>query len=342
MDTKQLLLDFSAMDGVAGRENDVADYGAKLLAPYGEVTITALGSVLCTVKQPTEGGDHVLLDAHMDEIGLVVTFIDESGFLRVAPAGGIDRRLLAAAPVVIHTQDGAIPGVVCSTPPHLSTGEAKNPKVEDIWIDTGFSAEEAKQKIFPGDIVTLKSSPRELGNGLISGKATDDRAGCVSLLKALEYLGNAKLNCGLSVVFSTMEEVGCIGAKTAAYQANPTHAIAVDVSFAYTPDAKKEKTGELRKGPMIGIAPILSRAMSDGMIEVAKANEIPFQREVMGGKTGTNADVIATSRGGVAAALLSIPQKYMHTPIETVAVEDVENTGRLIAAYLIANWGGNR
>jgi endoglucanase len=139
-----------------------------------------------------------------------------------------------------------------------------------------------------------------------------------------------------------MEEVGGQGAKTAAYQVSPTHAIAVDVSFAHTPDAKKEKCGELKKGPMIGYAPILSRAMTEGMIAAAKANDIPFQNEVMGGRTGTNADSIATSRGGVACSLLSIPQKYMHTPIETVAVEDVENTGRLIAAYLIANWGGNR
>jgi endoglucanase len=338
MDTKQLLLDFSAMDGVAGREDGVANYARDLLAPYGEVTINALGSVLCTVRKPAEGGAHVLLDAHMDEIGLVVTFIDESGFLRVAAAGGIDRRLLAASPVVIHTAEGLLPGVVCSTPPHLSTGEAKNPKVEEIWIDAGFTAEEAKQKILPGDIVTLKSDSRELLNGLVSGKAIDDRAGCVSLLKALEYLGDAKLSCGLTVVFSSMEEVGCIGAKTAAYQANPTHAIAVDVSFAYTPDAKKEKTGELKKGPMIGIAPILNRAMTEGMITAAQASDIPFQREVMGGRTGTNADVIATTRGGVATALLSIPQKYMHTPIETVAVEDVANTGRLIAAYLMANY----
>jgi endoglucanase len=202
MDTKQLLLDFSAKYGVAGRENDVAAFAKDLLAPFGEVEITPLGSVLCTVKKPVEGGAHVLLDAHMDEIGLVVTFIDENGFLRVAPAGGIDRRLLAAAPVVIHTAEGMLPGVVCSTPPHLSDGEKKNPKIEDIWIDIGFSGEEAKQKVFPGDIVTLKSDSRELLNGLVSGKATDDRAGCVSLLKALEYLGGGSLSCGLSVVFS--------------------------------------------------------------------------------------------------------------------------------------------
>jgi endoglucanase len=340
MDTKELLLKFSAMTGVAGREDAVAAYARELLAPYGEVTVNALGSVLCAVKKPAEGGAHMLLDAHMDEIGLVVTFIDESGFLRVAQAGGVDQRLLSAAPVTVHAKDGALPGVVCSTPPHLSTGEAKNAKITEIWVDVGLSGDEAKENIFPGDIATINSNPRELLNGLVSGKATDDRAGCVALLKALECLAGKEYHCGLTVCFSSMEEVGCIGAKTAAYQANPTHAIAVDVSFAYTPDAKKEKCGELKKGPMIGYAPILNRAMTEGMIRTAEAEGVPFQREVMGGRTGTNADVIATCRGGVATGLVSIPQKYMHSPIETVAVEDVYNTGRLIAAYILANWGG--
>lgn len=341
MDTRQLLLEFSALDGVAGRENAAISWAAEKLGVFGAVSITPLGSVLCTVRKPVPGGAHMLLDAHLDEIGMIVTTIDaDTGFLRVSQCGGIDRRLLAAAPVTVHAKRGPLPGVVCSVPPHLAgDGEKKNQKVDEIYIDTGFSAEDARDKISPGDIVTIRSASRALLNDLVSGKAIDDRAGCVAHLKALECLGDTPLSCGLTVLFSSMEEVGGQGAKTAAYLAAPTHAIAVDVSFAYTPDAKKEKTGELKKGPMVGYAPILSHEMSRDFARVAAEKGIPSQHEVMGGRTGTNADQLATTRGGVITGLLSIPQKYMHTPIETVAISDVEDTGRLIAAYITEKWG---
>ena len=336
MDTKQLLLDFSSLTGVSGREGEAANYGASLLAPYGKISRTPLGSVVCRVREPCPGQPHILLDAHIDEIGMVVTYIEESGFLRVAACGGIDRRLLLAAPVFIHGQAGPVQGVVCSVPPHLAgENDKKNKKVDEIYIDIGFdSKEESAKQVAPGDVVTICSESRALLGGHVSGKAIDDRAGCVSLLKALEYLGDFPLACGLSVLFSSMEETGGAGAKTAAYELAPTHAVAVDVSFGHTPDAPKEKCGQLHEGPMIGIAPILSRTLTQKLTELAKAEGIPYQVEVMGGKTSTNADHIAVARGGVQTALLSIPQKYMHTPIETVAVCDVENTARLLCAFV--------
>lgn len=335
LDTTKLLLDFSAATGVSGQESEAAQYASGLLKPFGNVEVTPLGSVLCTVKIPEPGQPHILLDAHIDEIGLIVTSIEEKGFLRVAGCGGMDRRILMAYPVRVHGQHGPVDGVVCSVPPHLSAGEKKkNPKVDELFIDIGYTKEEAEKRVCPGDRITLSASSRALLNGLVSGKALDDRAGCAAHLKALEYLEGRSLGCGLTVVFSSMEEVGGMGARTAAYQTAPTHAIAVDVSFGRTPDAAKEKTGELGKGPMIGFAPILSAEMSRELVSLAKESKIPFQYEVMGGRTGTNADAIAVARRGVATGLLSIPQKYMHTPIEAVAVDDVENTGKLIAAYI--------
>jgi endoglucanase len=208
--------------------------------------------------------------------------------------------------------------------------------VDELYIDIGYSKTEAEARVSPGDRVTPLAPARPLLNGIVSGRALDNRAGCAALLKALEYLGGRKLDMGLSVLFSSMEEVGGMGARTGAYIAEPTHAVAVDVSFAHTPDAKPEKTGILGKGPMIGFAPILSAATSAALCDLAKENRIPFQREAMGGRTGTNADVIATSRYGVKTGLVSIPLKYMHTPVEAVSVEDVENTARLIAAYCVA------
>jgi len=223
---------------------------------------------------------------------------------------------------------------VCSTPPHLSSDEEKtNKKVEELYIDVGLTREAAEKRIAPGDRVTIDACPRIMLNGFVSGKALDDRAGCVALLCGLEQLKGVPLRCGLSVLFSSMEEVGGQGAGTAAHRVNPTHAVVVDVSFGHTPDAPREKCGEMKKGPMIGFSPILDRGMSQGFVALAEEREIPSQREVMSGKTGTNADRIVTTRGGVKTGMLSIPLKYMHTPIETVAVEDVENTGKLLAAY---------
>lgn len=344
MDTKKLLLEFSAKNGVAGLESEAAEYGGKLLEPFGAVRISPLGSVICTVREPGNNKPHIMLDAHIDEVGMVVTYIEEKGFLRVAACGGIDNRLLLAAPVTVHAKGGRIPGVICSIPPHLNKDKSgsKNKKTDEIYIDIGAADKASAEKLVrAADRVTIDSQPRELLNGLVSGKAIDDRAGCVSLLKALEYL-DGQFDCGLTVVFSSMEEVGGQGARTAAYAVDPTHAVVVDVSFAYTPDSQKEKCGELCKGPMIGFSPILESGASQKLCELCEQNGIPHQREVMGGKTGTNADSIAVTRAGVRTALISIPQKYMHTPIETVAVEDVENTGRLIAAFVrhISDKGG--
>lgn len=344
MDTKQMLLEFSAMTGVSGAETEAARYGIKLLEPYGKVRVSALGSVICTVREPTAcgpdgNGAHVMLDAHIDEIGMTVTYIEEKGFLRVGETRSVDRRALLASPVTVHTESGPVPGVICSIPPHLgkSGDKPKNKKTGEIYIDIGADGKaEAEKLVTPGDRVTMRSSARELLNGLVSGKALDDRAGCVALVKALEYLRleDSPLNCGLTVVFSSMEETGHQGAKTAAFEINPTHAVVVDVSHGYMPLAKKEDCGELGKGPMIGFAPVLNADMSKRLQKLARENEIPCQPEVMSGRTGTNADDIAVTRAGVRTACLSIPQRYMHTPVETVSTDDVENTAKLVAAFI--------
>ena len=335
MNTKELLLAFSALNGVSGAETEAAKYACEWLSNFGAVRISPLGSLICSVCAPKRGKPHIMLDAHIDEIGMIITFIEDKGFLRVGACGGVDRRVLLSSPVTVHTQTGAVNGVVCSIPPHLGKENDKNKPVDEIIIDVGASSKKNAEKLVtPGDRVTLKSNPAELLNGLVSGKALDDRAGCTAIIKALEALAGALPDCGLTAVFSSMEEVGGQGAKTAAYEVNPTHAVAVDMSFAYTPDSERKDCGELRKGPMVGFAPILDHGLSNMLCRIAEENGIPFQCEVMGGKTGTNADWIAIAQGGVKTALLSVPLKYMHTPIETAAAEDIENTAKLLAAFV--------
>lgn len=333
MDTTQLLLEFSALYGISGREQGAFAFAKQHLGQFGTVTETPTGSLVCTVKEPEQGGTHVMLDAHLDEIGFMVSHVLEDGFLKVSPAGGVDRRLVLSSLVDIHTTGGILTGVISSTPPHLLKGERKNPEISDIFIDVGLSGEEAKEKIKVGDMITFRSRPVELLENNVSGKALDDRAGCVALLKALEYLGE-DIPVGLTVVFSSMEEIGLHGARTAAYQVDPTHALVVDVGFAHTPDAKKADCGELGKGPMVGFAPILRHEFSTQLVNLAKEQDIPYQTDVMGRGTGTNSDAVAVARAGVPTALLSIPQRYMHTPYEVVNVNDVENTGKLIAAWI--------
>lgn len=338
MDTKSLTLRLAQAVGVSGAEHSAAELAAEFLAPLGTVEISPIGNVICRVK-PANGGRHYMLDAHLDEIGMIVTYITDDGFLKVSNVGGVDRRLLLASEVTVH---GAQPlaGIICSTPPHLQTdAEQKNPKVDDIFIDIGMSAAHARDCVALGTRVTIRGQGRELLGSIITSRALDDRAGCAAVIRAAQLLQTERLGCGLTVTLTTQEETGAAGAKTAAFAVDPTHCITVDVSFGFTPDAKRHKCGDLGKGPMVGIAPILSKRMSERMVEVAKASDIPYQLEVMGGATGTNADGIATSRAGVATALLSIPLHYMHTPIETVDVDDIENTARLIAAYLVAEEG---
>lgn len=333
MNCKELLMRLSQTVGVSGREDSAAEIAAQALEGLGEVTRSPLGDLICTIRKPAPGQKNFMLDAHIDEIGMIVTWIDDEGFLKVSPVGGFDRSLLLAAQVAVHTAQGDLPGVICSIPPHLQSGEAKNPKFEEIFIDIGYTKEEAQKRVSPGDMVTFVTPTREMNGGFITGKAIDNRSSCVAVIRAAELLKDADLPCGLSITLTTREEVAK-GARTAAYTVNPTHAITVDVGFGYTPDCKKEQCAQFGKGAVVAFGALLDSEVSRTLVEAAKEQNIPYQTEAMGGSTGTNADAILVARGGVKTGLLSIPQGYMHTPVEKILVEDIENTARLLAAYV--------
>ena len=342
MTTNELLLTLCGAIGVSGAENGARDAARSLLEPLGPCETAVLGSLICRVKPVPESGAHMLLTAHMDSIGMIVTFIDDNGFLRVAGCGGVDRATLPAAQVTVHTASGALPGVVCTVPPHLTDDDGVLPKVDEISIDVGLAAEAARSQIAPGDRVTFDCEPFVTPAGLICSRALDDRAGCAAVILAAQKLARQPLACGLSVALTVMEEVGGQGARTAANLLAPTHAVAVDVSFGHTPDAPRPKCGVMGDGPMIGVSPILDHAMFEGMKACAKRHDIDFQVEVMGGNTGTDADGVAVGGAGVRSALVSIPLRYMHTPAELIDARDVEQTAALIAAYVTDEFGGAR
>ena len=335
MNTLELLKKLTAPIGVSGYENqEITRVLADILSDYGKVSVDSMNNVYCTFGK----GYHFLLDAHLDEIGMIVKAITDDGFIKVDKCGGIDKRMLLASEVSIWGSK-EIKGIVSTLPPHLQKTDNKNvPELDEISIDVGMSKQEAEKFISLGDRVTFKRNFTPLLNTQISASCLDDRCGVAAIILAVEQLKN--IDAKITIMFSSQEEVGTRGAKIGPYAKKVDEAICVDVSFGYSPLCKKEDCGVLGDGAMIGVSPILDKNMSNKLIEIANANNIPYQVEVMGGGvTGTNADVITTSEYGIKTALISIPQKYMHSPIEVVDTNDVEATANLIASYVIERVG---
>ena len=327
--TLDLLKELTTPVGVSGAEENIVDCLKGVLSEYGNVTVDSMNNIYCTFGE----GYHFLLDAHLDEIGMIVTSITDDGFIKVGKCGGIDLRMLPAYEVSVWGKK-EIKGIISTLPPHLQSSDdaEKAPKIEQITIDTGYSRDELEKLVSLGDRVTFKRNFTKLLNDFVSASCLDDRSGVCAILLALDEL--KKLPCKVTVMFSSQEEVGTRGAKIGPYKKNVDEAIVVDVSFGYTPNCDREDCGELSNGAMIGFSPILDKTMSRMLVDVAKRDSIPYQTEIMSGKTGTNADVISISESGVKTALISIPEKYMHQPVEVVDINDIEAVKELIVAYI--------
>lgn len=333
MDTKELCFSLAEANGTSGDEAQACELAKEYLSKFMDVKTDKLGSLVGTMGN---GRLKILLDAHIDRIGLVVREIDKDGFLLVSAVGGVDPRVLVGAEVTVFGSE-KLRGVICSTPPHLLTKADKENCVEvkSLAVDIGLSKDKAAQKVSIGDRIVIGSRPLTLLNNKISCGALDDRCGAASLILAVEKLSGKLKNCTVALQLSSQEEVGGSGAKTAAYTADSDIAIVVDVGFGSDPYCSKTETNELSKGPSIGISPTLDRELMLELVQAAKENNIPYQHDVMSGRTGTNADNINISRGGVRTALLSIPLRHMHTAVEVIDVRDVEYTAELIAAYVL-------
>lgn len=334
MELKDTIMKLSAVSGASGSESAASQLALDMLKEYCPDAYIKNDCVIGTFGQQREGLPCLLLDAHIDQIGMIVTFITEEGFIKCGNLGGIDRRLLPAQQVVIHGKKD-IKGVICSVPPHLSGGEHKVLSFDDMAIDTGMTKAELEKIVSYGDSITFDVKPKELLGNRITGGAMDDRCGIASILYALDLMKGRETAYNITVLFSTQEELGERGAKISAYTINPDIALAVDVSFAYAVGETEHKCGHLAKGPMIGISPSLSREISDGLIDTAVKNNIPYQLEIMNGLTSTNADRFSVNREGAKACTVSIPLRYMHTPVEVIDVEDVRLTGELIASFCV-------
>ena len=329
----EMLFRLCGAAGTPGDESAPRDAAEREFAPYAETGTDTLGNLTAKMGDP-EAREHILVDAHLDQIGLIVTQVDENGFLHIDRCGGVDRRVMPGTAVTVFGEK-PLCGIVCCMPPHLTGGkEEEVPEIAAMTVDIGCGAEEAKKLVHPGDRIAFRTEPKKLLGTRVSAPGLDNRASVAVMVRCAQMLAGEKLGCRVTFLCSTREEVGGQGAVTGAYLASPTRAVAVDVGFARQPRVKPEQSGELGGGPMIGFAPVLDRGMSEQLVRIAEREKIPYRRDVMGGDTGTNSDAIAVTKEGVPTALVSVPERYMHTPAEVADLRDIEMSARLIAAYI--------
>jgi len=324
-----------ALPGPSSFEGAAVKGAIELLRPLvDEVYTTRLGSVVGVRRGGKPGAQKLLLDAHVDEIGILICG-EEDGFLRFRTLGGVDPRMLCDREITLLT-DPPLFGLVSCLPPHVQTAEDMNKStpISELYLDVGLSSEEAKARVPIGTPGVFRGSCAPLGEDQCCGKALDDRACMAAILYALELLQGKELEVDLYVLFSTQEETSSAGAITAVNEIAPDICVAVDVTHGRTPDGPKDKTFALGGGPAIGMGPNMSRQLTNTLIALAKREEIPYEVEVMSGHTGTNAWPMQICREGIATAVVSLPLKYMHTPVEVISRTDLESTAKLLAAFV--------
>jgi endoglucanase len=275
-----------------------------------------------------------MIAAHMDEIGLIVTGI-ENGFVRAHGLGGTDRRVLLGLEVDVHGRT-RLPGIIGSRPPHvLSASERRRVQPwHEIFIDLGLPADEVKAQVRVGDHVTLHQEAQKLRNDRVAAKALDNRASVAALTLSLDALQTCAHAWDVYAVATVQEELGIKGAITSAYGVAPDMAIALDVTFAKQYNDKRTGTYELGDGPTLAVGPNIHPAVLDLLQKAAESQEIKVTLEPLSGSTGTDAWGIQIAREGIPTGLISVPVRYMHQPVEVAAMVDVERTGRLLTAVV--------
>lgn len=340
MNIKETAGELCAIAAPSGFEEPVAARVRELLAPLAdEVSTDALGNVIVRKKCGKAGAKTLLLDAHMDEVGFIVTEVTE-GFLKFSALGGLDARTLPGREVQVLAPGGELYGVIACLPPHVLTAEQREQAVEikDLFIDLGMSQAEAEAKVPLGTPGVFYGPMFDLQGDNFVSRALDDRLCAAVVLQVLDDVKDEPLDFDLAVLISTQEEVGMRGAAPAAFAIAPDYSIAVDVTHARTPDADKAETFPAGEGCTVGVGPNASRTLTKALMDAAEKAGIPYAREVMPRSSGTNAWAIQIARAGVATAIVSVPVKYMHSPVETASLRDAEAAADLITAFIRGGW----
>jgi endoglucanase len=284
-----------------------------------------------------------MLTGHIDEIGLTLMHIDDKGYIYTAQIGGVDPALLVGQRVSIVTNKGSVLGVIGRKAIHQMQPDERKKGVEmdNIWIDIGAgNKKEAQKRVQIGDPVVIDVECRTLYGDKIVSRATDDKAGAFVVAEVMKALTKRKLNICVIGVATVQEEVGLRGAITSAYRVHPQAGIAVDVTFASDhPDTDPKKTGEVKlgKGPVLHRGPNINPVMERELFNIAKARKIPCQLTAEPRPSGTDANAIQLCRGGAATGIVSIPNRYMHTPVEVISIKDVDYCVKLLTEFLAAH-----
>ena len=340
-ETLELLRSLSEAFGVAGFEDEVRALIQREIEPYvDEMRVDAMGNLIAFRRGK---GDRVLmLDAHMDEIGFMVSYIEENGFLRLAPLGGWDARIVPSHAMTIKTQSGGfVKGAVGTPPPHILKPEEREKPfpLEELFVDIGASSREEVEKlgIRIGSPAVIAYPFERLNEGVVMGKALDDRVGCAVLIETLKALKDEDLDVTLAANFAACEEVGLRGARTAAFQIEPDIALALEGTVAADVPgvpAIRQPTA-LGKGPALTVADrslISNPKLIDVLLEIAEEGGIPCQLKVPPFGS-TDAGAIQQTGKGAIAGVVSVPCRYIHSPFSLMRLEDFQNTVRLTAAF---------
>ncbi len=342
MDTaaREFLISLLETPSPSGYEQPVQGLVREYLADVSDTLETDSHGNVIAGKNPS-GETRMLLAGHCDQIGLIVQYIDNEGYISVQPIGGWDPMQLIGARVTVWTTEGPVPGVMSRKPIHLLTEEERKqvPKMKDLWIDIGAKdKDDCESVVRVGDCVTFELKYQPLRNGRACSVAMDDKIGLWVVLEAFRRAVSAgPLPCALFVASTVQEEIGLRGARTSAHGVAPHVAIAVDVTHATdcpTIDKKTEGDIALGKGPVVYRGPNMNPHVVDRLLAAGESHTIPIQLAAIGRATPTDANVLQTTRAGVATGLVSVPNRYMHSAVETIQLDDADKTADLLAAFI--------
>lgn len=326
----------------SGCEDSIREYLKEHLAEISDkIEVDVLGNILAyKYARDSKSAKTLMVEAHMDEVALMVSHIENNGFLRVTKVGGVDVNIMKGHKVVVLHDEKVVHGVIGSVPVHmLKDAPKKDIDFTDLWVDIGTSSlEETESLVDIGDYVLIDSSFQDLLNDCVCAKACDNKAGVVVLWDVLEKIHSINTNCNVVIVFAVQEEVGLRGAKVASYSIMPDVCIAVDVAHASDyPNIDKHKYSDIciGKGPVIPMGTNFTLSVQKKIMNIAKENEIPFQRLALPASSGTDVNAVQTTGRGCQTGLISIPCRYMHSPVEVISTDDILRCADLLYKYVI-------
>ncbi len=335
METKDLIKSLTETPGISGAEEAIAELVRKYFTEYCEEAYVDKFNNVVGIKKGTDSSGKILFAAHIDQIGFIVKYIEDEGFIRLAPIGGHDPRVLPGQEMVIFGKR-QLKGIVGTVPPHLQQpGDSeKVVSLDDLYLDTGLEAGMVNELVSVGDAVLFDTSCSALSEDRYASAAMDNRAGVLVLLETLKVLKRLNHKWDVYMVGTIQEEVGTRGAMITGYGLNPDVAVTTDVTFGDFPGIPDDRTVTLGKGGAISFGPNFHPGLTEKFIKLADEWEIPYQREYIPRPGGTDAYTMQIAARGIPVVEMSIPLRYMHTTVETLSLKDIRRMGKLLALFV--------